>query len=106
MIFSWRCFPGCLLCGVAARQADWRVKVNMGRAPDAAQRSCGALLIGAHGCTKQVWVPDLRSSVKNAAPRRGHETALHRCRGYPAVDDDGLAGHEARGIRAEIGHRA
>src|SRR5947207_2350368 len=32
MIFSWRCFPGCLLCGVAARQADWRWFVNMAAA--------------------------------------------------------------------------
>ena len=32
------------------------------------------------------------------------ERRLHRRRGHAAVDHDGLAGHEARCIRAEIGH--
>ena len=44
-----------------------------GRAPDAAQRVSGPLLIlGAHaGHTLERWVPALRSSAKRAAPRPG-----------------------------------
>jgi hypothetical protein len=34
---------------------------------------CGALLIRGPWFAVKVWVPDLRSGVKDAAPRPGHE---------------------------------
>ena len=43
------------------------------RAPDAAQRVSGALLILGPCSPIREWVPALRSSVKDAAPRPGHE---------------------------------
>jgi hypothetical protein len=49
------------------------------RSPDAAQRASDALLI--RGPYIAWWVPALRSSVKDAAPRPGHEAlvaSLHK----------------------------
>jgi hypothetical protein len=56
-----------LFVGVGARYPD-RVELDVHRSPDAAQRSCGALLVRGPAC----WVPAQRSSMKNAAPRPGH----------------------------------
>jgi hypothetical protein len=46
------------------------------RAPDAAQRFCGALLTPGSILPDREWVPVLRCSVKNAAPCPGHVTPV------------------------------
>jgi hypothetical protein len=47
--------------------------MEVARAVDAAQRASGALLIRGPCSALREWVPALRSSVKDAAPRPGHE---------------------------------
>jgi hypothetical protein len=42
--------------------------------PDAAQREAVRCRAGVHMQAVSLWVPALRSSAKNAAPRPGHET--------------------------------
>src|SRR5258707_1180922 len=48
-----------------------------------------------------LWVPAFAGTTRGGSLRE-----LHRRRGHAAVEDDGLAGHEARGVGAEIGDRA
>src|SRR6266436_1339668 len=67
---------------------------------------CGALLI------RGPWPQDASVGPGSAEQREARCTApgtrnLLRRRGrHPAVDHDGLAGHEGRGIGGEIGHGA
>src|SRR5258708_37929649 len=48
--------------------------------------------------------PTILTPMRKSGAREQND--LHRCGRHAAVDDDGLAGHEARGIGAEIGDRA
>src|SRR6266852_5168108 len=62
--------------GVVKSRLEFRARMEM-RAPDAAQRAALAAWCAADPgsilhCAPS-WVPALRSSVKNAAPRPGHE---------------------------------
>src|ERR1700719_1164306 len=75
------------------------------RAPDAAQRASGALLI--RGPLWPRWVPALRSSAKSAAPRAGHvifNSALDI--GRPGLLDQLDHGVRHRDVVEVLGHLA
>src|SRR6266404_5328864 len=112
MMFSWRCFPGFFVvcCCVEASGLGGRGQYDDVLLPSPAQRwggvGGGGLSAGAASseCAEPPPTPD--PSPPRAMRVGGGGKNSHCRRRYPSVDDDGLAGHEARGVAREIGDGA
>src|SRR5579871_6559846 len=106
--------PGGLLCraqakGIGRGRSIWSRKLR--RRPGAGRdpKPQGEVMVkysvtgtASHGEDNAVWVPAFAGTTAWMV----YGKALHRCGGHAAVDHDGLPGHEGRGIRGEISHRA
>ena len=105
--------PGMFVGGVAARQADWGWFVNI---TPSSLLNAGTIRERARNCATRVgyrltgrqrmWYGSLHPDLDYRGERSASDRSSRRRRRHAAVDHDGLAGHEGRGVGAEIGHRA